>query len=947
MKNRISPPLKSPTMSTSSLKYLVVLLLFGSCLAQAIQPPLTVENPRTEYAVNPVGIDQAPPHLDWELKSTQRGCLQSAYQIQVASTAEKLAAGEGDLWDSGKVASDNSTQVAYAGKPLGSGARAYWRVRAWDNQNHASEYSAPAFFEMGLLKKEDWQGSWIGASELPLFPWNPGQAVSRPHYGENGDEPSNPAILLRREFTLPGKIKSARAYICGLGYFELTINGKRVGDHVMDPGYTNYDHRVLYVTHDVTSDLKEGPNALSVVLGGGWYDMPTPDVWDGQKATWRRSPRALIQVNVTMADGTTQTIQSDEAWRVSTDGPVVFNSVRGGEIYDARKELKGWDQPGFKDDKWKKALVVEAPKGILSAQYAPPIKVMKTVEPVKITTPRPGVYVFNMGQNMSGWVQLKIRGEVGTTVKLKYGERLDSEGLVKQNGLNRFTYGRFQTDTYILKGGGEEIWEPGFGYHAFRYVEVTGLTSPPTLDLLRGRVVYSSVEPNGSFSCSNELINRIQEACRSTLVSNIHSIPTDCPSREKNGWMLDGFSAATAAVYNFDMVNFYRKWLDDMRDAQTPNHGGMPSLVPWNGWGAAAETGNGSQWSDPIYGGVCVVLPWLLYQQTGDVGILEKNYPMMKAYTGSLERRSKDHLITVGNVGDWLEVGTGGWPKRTPRPLTSTAVYYDYARIVAQAASVLGHKEDAQAFTVLSQEIKDAFNKAFYDEKLGGYGADSQTANAMPLAIGLVPTERENRVLASLVQNIVETRKNHISSGNEGTRFLMDVLSARGRSDVAYTMAAQKDYPSWGHMLEDGNTTLTEEWTGNDSRNHPAWSCVSGWFYRSLAGIHSDPAAPGYKNILLKPSVVGDLAYAKGSLQTVHGLVTSEWEKTEKGIKFHVVVPANSTAQLTLPASEKSQIAESGQPVKSAQGVALVHREAGQAVYRLGSGDYNFEVREK
>ena len=933
-------------MSPNVLTLVSVALLFGICHAPASLPPLTVENSRTEYIKNPVGIDQVPPHLDWELKSTQRGCLQSAYQIQVASTTEKLAAGDYDLWDSGKVASDNSTQVAYAGKPLGSGARAYWRVRAWDNQKQVSDYSAPAFFEMGLLKKEDWQpGYWIGASELPVLPATPGNAF-QPTHGENGDEPVNPAILLRREFTLPGKIKSARAYICGLGYFELTINGKRVGDHVLDPGYTNFDHRVLYVTHDVTSDLKEGPNALSVVLGGGWYDMPTPDVWDGQKATWRRSPRALIQVNVTMADGTTQTISSDEKWRVTTDGPVAFNSVRGGEIYDARKELKGWDQPGFKDEKWKSALVVEAPKGMLIAQYAPPIKVMKSVGPVKITTPRPGVYVFDMGQNMAGWVQLKIRGEVGTTVKLKYGERLDSEGLVKQNGLNRFTYGRFQTDTYILKGGDEEIWEPGFGYHAFRYVEVTGLTSPPTLDLLRGRVVYSSVEPNGSFSCSNELINRIQEACRSTLVSNIHSIPTDCPSREKNGWMLDGFSAATAAVYNFDMVNFYRKWLDDMRDAQTPNHGGMPSLVPWNGWGAAAETGNGSQWSDPIYGGVCVVLPWLLYQQTGDVGILEKNYPMMKAYTGSLERRSKDHLITVGNVGDWLEVGTGGWPKRTPRPLTSTAVYYDYARIVAQAASVLGHKEDAQAFTVLSQEIKDAFNKAFYDEKLGGYGADSQTANAMPLAIGLVPTELENQVFASLVQNIVETRKNHISSGNEGTRFLMDVLSARGRSDVAYTMAAQKDYPGWGHMLEDGNTTLTEEWSGNDSRNHPAWSCVSGWFYRSLAGIHSDPAAPGYKNILIKPSVVGDLTYAKGSFQTVHGLVSSDWEKTEKGIKFHVVVPANSTAQLTLPASEKSEITEGGQPVKSAKGVVQEHRDAPRAVYKLGSGDYDFEVRD-
>ena len=934
-------------MSTSSLKYLVVLLLFGSCLAQAIQPPLTVENPRTEYAVNPVGIDQAPPHLDWELKSTQRGCLQSAYQIQVASTAEKLAAGEGDLWDSGKVASDNSTQVAYAGKPLGSGARAYWRVRAWDNQNHASEYSAPAFFEMGLLKKEDWQpGYWIGASELPLFPWNPGGAVSRPHYGENADEPSNPAILLRREFTLPGKIKSARAYICGLGYFELTINGKRVGDHVMDPGYTNYDHRVLYVTHDVTSDLKEGPNALSVVLGGGWYDMPTPDVWDGQKATWRRSPRALIQVNVTMDDGTTQTISGDEKWRVSTDGPVVFNSVRGGEIYDARKELKGWDQPGFKDEKWKSALVVESPKGTLSAQYAPPIKVMKTVSPVKITTPRPGIYVFDMGEHITGWGQLTIRGAAGTTVQMKYAERLTPEGLVTQNGLNRFTRGRFQTDTYILKGDGEEIWEPGFCYHGFRYVEVTGLITPPSLNLLRGRLVYSSVESSGSFSCSNELFNRLQEASRSSLVGNMQSITTDCPTREKNPWLSMLVVTAVPSVYNFDVMNFYRKCLDDIRDAQSPN-GGIPGLVPWNGWPDADESGNGARWSDPLSNSVSVGLPWLLYQQTGDIGILEKNYPMMKAALANLEHRSKDHLITWGGIGDWLEVGTGGWPKRTPKAVTSTAFFYEATRILAQVATVLGKTEDAQSFASLGLEIKEAFNKAFYQDKLGGYAEDSQTANGMPLAIGLVPSEKENQVLESLVHNIVDVRKNHLSFGNVGIKYVMDVLSDRGRADVAYTMAAQKDYPGWGDTLKDGNTTFTEEWGGNDSRCHPDKAAVSGWFYRSLAGIHSDPAAPGYKNILIQPSIVGDLAYAKGSLQTVHGLVTSEWEKTEKGIKFHVVVPANSTAQLTLPASEKSQIAESGQPVKSAKAVALVRREAGQAVYRLGSGDYNFEVREK
>ena len=930
-------------MKLLSLILLAATLLSATSYAKDAQP-LTVENPRTDYAVNPVGIDQLPPHLDWEIKSTQRGCLQSAYQIQAASTAEKLAAGECDLWDSGKFSSNNTTQVAYAGKPLTSGARAYWRGRAWDNQNHVSEYSVPAFFEMGLLKKEDWQpGYWIGASELPLFPWDPGQAVSRPHYGENGDEPSNPAILLRREFTLPSKIKSARAYICGLGYFELTINGKRVGDHVLDPGYTNFDHRVLYVTHDVTSDLKEGANAMSVVLGGGWYDMPTPEVWDGQKATWRRSPRALIQVNITMADGTTQTISSDAKWRVSTDGPVVFNSVRGGEIYDARKELKGWDQPGFNDEKWKSALVVEAPKGTLSAQYAPPIKVMKTVNPVKITTPRPGIYVFDMGEHITGWVQLKIQGAAGTTVQMKYGERLTHEGLVTQNGLNRFTRGRFQTDTYILKSDGEEIWEPGFCYHGFRYVEVTGLMAPPTLDLLRGRLVYSSVESIGSFSCSNGLFNRLQEASLSSLVGNMQSITTDCPTREKNPWLSMLVVTATPSVYNYDVRNFYRKCLDDIRDAQSPN-GGIPGLVPWNGWKDADESGNGSPWSDPLNNSMSIGIPWLLYQQTGDIGILETNYPMMKAALANLEHRSKDHLIPWGGIGDWLEVGTGGWPKRTPKAVTSTAFFYEDARILAQAAAVLGKKEDAQSFSSLGLEIKEAFNTAFYQDKWVGYAEDSQTANGMPLAIGLVPSEKEKLVLESLVHNIVDVRKNHLSFGNVGIKYVMDSLSDHGRADVAYTMAAQKDYPGWGDTLKDGNTTFTEEWGGNDSRCHPDKAAVSGWFFRSLAGITIDPAAPGYKNILIKPSVVGDLTYSKGSLQTVHGLVTSEWEKTEKGIKFHVEVPANSTAQLTLPASEKSQITESGQPVKSAKAVTLVRRDAGQAVYSLGSGNYEFEV---
>ena len=936
-----------PLLSRSPriLILLAATLLYETCLAAEPQPILlTVQNPRTEYIANPVGIDQSPPRLGWEVKSAQRGCLQSAYHIQVASTAEKLAAGECDLWESGKVASDNSTHVAYAGKVLPSGVRAYWRARVWDRDGQASDYSMPTYFEMGLLQKGDWKGRWIGASERPLCLGDPGSPWQATH-GENGDAPVNPAIMLRREFNLPGKIKSARAYVCGLGYFELFINGARVGDHVLDPGYTNFDSRTLYVTHDVTANLREGANAIGVVLGGGWYDMPTPDLWDGHKAPWRRSPRALIQVNVTMADGASQTLQTDENWRVSTGGPVVFNSVRGGEIYDARKECKGWDQPGYQDKQWRKALVVEAPKGSMTAQYGPAIKVMKTVKPVKLCTPRPGVYVFHMGQNLAGWARIKLRCEAGTTVKMKYGERLGAEGMVVQNGLNRFTLGRFQTDTYVAKGGGEEIWEPGFNYHAFRYVEVTGLMTPPALESLEGRAVYSSVEPSGSFSCSNELLNRIQEACRATLVSNIQSIPTDCPSREKQGWMADSLAAATSSVYNFDMTNFYRKWLDDMRDAQTPNHGGMPSIVPWNGWSAGADTGNGAAWSCPCWGGACVVLPWMLYQQTGDVGILEKNYQMMKDYTRSLERRSKDHLISWG-IGDWLEVGSTNWPKRTPKPLTSTAFFYDTAHIVAQSALVLGKKKDAQAFTALAQQVKDAFNKAFYNAKWGGYGEDSQTANAFPLAIGLVPIEREPEVLASLVKNIDETRTKHISSGIVGTRFVMDVLSEWGRSDLAYTMAAQPDFPGWGHMLKDDNTTLTEEWTGNDSRNHPAFTSVSGWFYRSLAGINIDASAPGYKNTLIKPAIVGDLTHVKASLHTVRGLVISEWSKSGGCLNFHITVPGNSTATLSLPASAAAEITESGRSEKTANGVVLNQRDSKQAVYTLGSGEFDFEVRE-
>ena len=573
-------------------------LCLGLVLGLGASSPLALaslapDQLRCEYLPNPLGIDMPQPRLSWILESRQRAQTQAAFQVLVASSEANLKSNTGDLWDSGKVASDQSLHVIYAGKPLVSSQRCFWKVRVWDQDGKASAWSQPASWEMGLLSPADWRAHWIGRTT---------------------DTNYSPAPLFRRAFALDGKIKQARAYICGLGYYELHINGKKIGDHLLDPGYTRYDKRALYVTYDVTDALRRGKNALGVVLGTGWYNVHTKAVWDFHKAPWRSAPKLLMQLRVEYADGTIETIATDSRWLTST-GPITFDSIYGGETYDARLEKPGWDTAEYDDSDWSMAQVVEAPGGKLVAQLMQPIKADEIIKPAKVTEPRPGVFVFDMGQSLAGFAELSLRGPAGAKVVMKYSERLAKDGMVDRADIQQHIVKldpnqQYQTDTYILKGRGLETWHSRFDYHGFQYVEVTGFPGKPTLDNLRGVFIHSAIPVAGEFECSNPMLNKIWRAGRWAYLSNLQGIPTDCPHREKNGWTGDAHLAAEQALFNYAPVNVYTKWINDLGDEQQPT-GKLPGIVPTSGWGYT--WGNGPAWDSAF-----LLIPLYLYEYCGD-----------------------------------------------------------------------------------------------------------------------------------------------------------------------------------------------------------------------------------------------------------------------------------------------------------------------------------------
>jgi alpha-L-rhamnosidase len=874
---------------------------------------------RTDYAANPLGIDAAQPSLSWRLQPTAdsaRGLRQTAYQLLVATHPDRLTPEDADVWNTGKVVSDRSVHVRYDGRPVRSRMRYYWTVRVWDEAGRVSSYSDPAWWEMGLLDPGDWNAQWIAA--VPPTDSMP---------------PPRPAPMFRKGFELQGAIESARLYISGLGYYEAYLNGQKIGDHVLDPMLTHYDRRVKYVTYDVTERVRTGGNALGVMLGNGWYNQHTRSAWDFDQAPWRAAPTALAQLEITYADGSRERITTGDDWAMST-GPIVFDGIRNGEHYDARNEQTGWTSAGFDDTGWKSPVIVDGPAGPLTAQAMPPIRVIDSRPPQQVREPEPDVFVYDFGQNLTGWTRLQVSGPRGAEITIRYGERLYDDGTLDQEELSRFIWtGETQTDRYILKGEGLESWHPRFVYHGFRYAEITTSSPDVTLDTVTADVVHTDLNATGHFESSNELLNQIHQNTLWSYLGNFHGYPTDCPHREKIGWSGDAHLAAEAGLYNFDAALAYRKWIDDFVDEQQPN-GQVAAIIPTSGWGyddgPYTARGRGPQWE-----GAFLLVPWYTYLFTGDDALLERFYGPWTEYVDYLARYAEDYIVTWG-IDDHKPAYT-----TTDPPIIATGHFYACARIVQEAAERLGHSADAARYARLADNIRAAYHQRFFNPGDGSYGNGGQTSIGGALYHGLVPPEQEARVFDQLLEEI-ERRDGHIDAGVVGTKYVLNVLTEYDAVDVAYRMATKTTYPSWGHWVERGATTLWQNWDGSQSRNHVMFGSIDDWLYKALAGIRYDPEQPGFKHTLIEPAPVGDLTWVEATHTSMYGAITSNWRRDGDRLYLDVEIPANTTARVHVPTTDPTRITEGGVNAASAAGVTVVRTGSDVAVYDVGSGSYQF-----
>lgn len=896
-----------------------------------------------EYMAAPLGVDTPRPRLGWIIdlepsEKDRRGVMQSAYRILVASSEENLGKDKGDLWDSGKVGSGKSTHVEYAGKELRSRMSCYWKVKAWDEQGTESGWSAPASWTMGVFPA-DWKGEWIGARESVSFddrfpvtkeledcPAWIRKAARREHpHGPGPENDYAKAVYLRKEFTVKKAPARAIVRVAGVGYHEVYVNGHKAGDSVLDPGATQYDKTILYVSHDVTSLLREGNNCIGIILGNGWYWVGTPDLFGFEKAPWAAPPRCRLELELAGAGTTSEFVCTDASWSCTEDGPITFNCIRSGEVYDARKELGAWSDAGGiakADKRWQAAKVVSAPKGVLRAQFIPPITIQDAFAPCNRVILPDGKIVYWFPKNNAGWVEIAVRGKAGQLITIELNEVLAKDGHVDMDMHSGHTYGRYQTCEYTCKGDGVETWQPRFCYAGFQYVQVSG-AKPEEIVSILAKQVCTSFEPAGEFHCSNLLINEINDACMRTFKNGFHSYPQDCPQREKAGWTEDALLSAHGAVYNFNALLAYEKWVQDLMDAQTPS-GQVPDIVPSPGWGMPSKEKAPSDYTsfhpeelgfmaDPWWGGALVLLPWKVYEHYGDVHIVEKAFPAMKRYVDFLKRTTQygphkfDYMINWATMlGEWLEVGSGGSANRTPRVLTCTQAFYRCADVVSRAAALLGKPEDEEVYKELARNIADAFNEEYLDKATGLLAKDSQSAHAMSLCLGMVPAGLEGKVFQQLVKNL-EERGGHLSTGIVGTWFLYKALGQGGRPDLAYQVITAKGFPGFEHMLTRVNDktpvpskTIWEDWGGVSSLAHPVQGAVVSFFYEYLAGIQA--IEPGFKRFAVRPAVVGDLSWVQAKLDTCYGTIQSSWKKEDDGTTtFAIHVPANTIAEITLP----------------------------------------------
>ena len=916
------------------------MMVLGGGMAAA--GTLNVTGGKCEQRSCPLGIDVPRPVLGWTLASSRRGDRQTAYQILAASDASLLAeGGKPDLWDSGKVDSDNSLGIIYAGKPLTSGLRVWWQVRVWDRDGEPGAHGAPQWWEMALLSPADWHGKWI----------SDGKAL--PERDEDFYKPA-PAPMLRRGFKVTSPVKRARIHISGLGYHELSLNGERVGDRLLDPAWTAYAKRVSYVTHDVTSLVHEGDNALGVMLGNGWFNPLPLRMWGHlnlRECLVTGRPRVIVQMIIDHVDGSTAEIVTDETWRVA-DGPILRNNIYLGEVHDARKEVAGWDRPGFDDKSWRAAAVETGALGTLRAQTSPPIRVTEAIPALKVAEAKPGVFIYDFGQNFTGLLHLRLlKVAAGTSVVMRYGELLNKDG-----SLNPMTSvcgqikGRrkdaadkepnvgdpvapaiaWQGDTYIAKGGDVETYSPRFTFHSFRYVEITGLPAALPLDALTGLRIHSDVAGAGSFTCSNDRFNRIQQMCRHTFVSNLIGVQSDCPHRERFGYGGDIVATSEALMLNFDMTTFYQKTVNDWADSTRPD-GMLTDTAPSTG---IDYCGIGWRMAHPL-------LVSQLYRYQGDRRLMEEQYAAAKCWL-LLEAAKYPEGIVKDGLGDHESLVPA------PSPPLVTPLFYQTATILAGMARTLGHADDAKTFDELAGKIRNAYQKSLLDPQTGVAGPGSQACQALALYTGMVPATVRPFVLAKLLEDIRDKHHGHLSTGILGTKVMLDTLSNNGYAQVAYDIANQADFPGWGWMLENGATTLWEHWGGSDntySNNHPMFGSVSQWFFNCLGGIRPADDAVGFNKIMIAPQTVGDLQWVKCSYLSVRGPVVSEWKKSDGVLELRVVVPVGATATVIVPAKDPAAVTEGGKPATQAEGVKFLRKESGAAVFAVGAGSYVFGSR--
>jgi len=936
------PSNKNQMRNKMKLNLFLCAALSGFVVATVSAALLPVEL-RCEYLANPMGIDVTNPRLSWCEQSSERGAKQTACRILVASSPALLKQNVGDLWDSGKVTGDQAASVTYAGKALTSRQPSFWKVCIWDTDDQP-HWSDTASWTMGLLAPDDWKGQWIGLDEPPReMPATTNKAM------QTANEIASRRLAarwLRKQFTVSKQVKKATAYFSGLGLSELYVNGQKVGNDVLSPGLTDYSKRAFYVTRDVTQLLQSGHNAVGVVLGNGRF-FPPRDKFQKLRIENYGFPKLCLQLEVEYTDGTHDEIVSDSSWKFTTAGPIQANNEYDGEEYDARREMPGWANASFNDAAWSPVQLVSAPGGKLAAQMINPIRVTETLKPVAVTEPKPGVFVFDMGQNMVGWCRLAVRGSAGTAITLRHAERLKPDGTLYTDNLRTAK----ATDIYTTSGKGREIYEPRFTYHGFRYVEVTGFPGKPTLASLTGRVVNDDLATAGEFTCSQPMINKIYRNIVWGVRGNYRSIVTDCPQRdERQGWLGDRSEESKGETYLFETVALYAKWAQDMADAQKDN-GGIPDVCPpyWE------------LYRDNVtWPSTAVIVPGTLMNQYADTGVIARQYPSMVKWIDHMSGYITNGIIAKDNYGDWCVppedpkiIHSKDPARKTSSQILATSFFYHDLKLMAGYATLLNQNADVERFNQLAEQLKTAFNEKLYNPQKGYYGNGSQTACVLPLAFDLVPAAERERVINHLVEKITIETKGHIGTGLVGGQWLNRVLTASGRADLAYTFVTNTTYPSWGYMVEHGATTVWELWNGDtadpamNSGNHVMLvGDLVIWLYENLAGIKPDSAQPGFKHILMQPQLVGDLKFVKASHRSPFGVIESEWQRSGDNFDWRITIPPNSTATVYLPASSANQITEGGKNLEKVKGVKFLELKGGRAVLEVESGSYHFVSRE-